>query len=124
MHDYCVKIGFDTQLFILVLGSFWIDDPAARKPAPTATALSLLESKPRSKAKALQLQGNRVPELILRIVFIGSAEDCPCGSDDLMFQAARSQFHYIDSEPGPVHLVLCGFRLEVMASAAACRAHM
>jgi hypothetical protein len=124
VHDYLVEIGLDTQLFTLVLGSFWFDDPAARKPAPTATALALLESKPRSKAKALQLKGNRVPELVLRIIFIGTADDCPCGSDDSFFKAARAQFHQIDSEPGPVHLVLCGFRLEVMASAAACRAHM
>ena len=124
VQAYLVKIECPPQYFTLVLGSYWFDDPSARKTAPTAAALARLESNPRSKAKALQLQGNRVPELVLRIVFTDTAEDCPCGSDDELFKALRHMFHKIDVNTGPVHLRLCGFRLEVMSSAAACYAHV
>jgi hypothetical protein len=89
VNDYLVEIGCKEEYFTLVLGTIWFENPDAQQLAPTAAALALRAGKRRNKAKVSQLQGARLPELILRVVFTGTAEDCPHGVDDVVFQEFR-----------------------------------
>jgi hypothetical protein len=124
VHDYLIEIGCKQEYFMLVLGTIWFTNPDAKPAAPTAAALARQEGQGRGKARARRIQGTRLPELIIRVVFTGTAEDCTRGSDDVVYKEIRRQFHDLEINVGPFALHHRGFRLEVLASAEACGTHM
>ena len=117
VHDYLCTIDLDPSCFLLVYRSLWFTDRNAQRPRAPVEAKANLGVKPSSRKQ----EGVRIPELLLCIVFLGTADDCPDGSMDETYMDLRQQFHNFGVCLGPVSLCHWGFHLEVLASFAACK---
>ena len=116
VRDYLGKIGMHADNFALIYGSIWFTDNDAQPVKPTAAAKVALDAKPHRNPR----QGTRIPELILRIVYTNTSDDCADCSQDAGYIDLRQQFHAMDTSLGPYSFRHWGFYLEVLASVEAC----
>jgi hypothetical protein len=101
VQDYLKQIGCSEEHFLILYGTVWYEDPGAQKAAPTAAALTAAEGHSRKLANLRQRHGTRVPELVLRVVFLSTDPGCARGCDDAVYKDIRRQFHDLDVNQGP-----------------------